>query len=89
MQHNNPSNQSDGDSGRSATSPTDNAPHALTDFTITHQDAGILKQYLDEFQQANTGDRANIIQKAMAEIYQLQPPNSAFDKKEAGKVFLI
>ena len=80
MLHDNSSNQSDAVSGRSATSTTENTPNVHMGFTITHQDAGI--------QQANTGDHADIIQKAMAEIYELRPCNSKFDK-EAGKVCCI
>ena len=86
MQNDYPSDNSGGDS---APSPTDNAQTVHLGFTMTQQDTNILKEYLDDFQQADTGDRANIIQKAMAEIYQLRPPNSPFDKKKASKVLSV
>jgi hypothetical protein len=47
----------------------------------------ILWQYLDEFQNTDTGSHANVIQRAMAEVYQHHPPNASFDKMEVGKVF--
>ena len=89
MQHDNSSNQSDAVSRCPATSVTENTPNVHMGFTTTHQDAGILKEYLDDFQKANTGDRADIIQKAMAEIYEERPHNSKFDKMEAGKACCI
>jgi hypothetical protein len=61
--------------------------HAMgTGFSITHKDAGILQQYLDEFQAGDLALQMKIIEKAMAEIYRLQLMNSPFDKKEARKV---
>ncbi|KAN0136534.1 hypothetical protein V8E53_005581 [Lactarius tabidus] len=45
----------------------------------------ILWQYLDEFQNTDTGSHANVIQRAMAEVYQHHPPNASFDKMEVGK----
>jgi hypothetical protein len=67
-----------------ATSPIVNAH---TCFSIAKEDADILWQYLDEFQNADTGSHANVIQRAMAEVYQHHPPNASFDKMEVGKVF--
>jgi hypothetical protein len=55
-------------------------------FSISREDADILRQYLDEFQNSETGGRAAIIQRAMAEVYQRYPPNPLFDKLEAGEV---
>ncbi|KAN0131057.1 hypothetical protein V8E53_011193 [Lactarius tabidus] len=54
-------------------------------FSISREDADILRQYLDEFQNSETGGRAAIIQRAMAEVYQRYPPNPLFDKLEAGE----
>ena len=54
-------------------------------FTITHQDSGILCEYL-EFQAADTDLQTRIIEKVMAELYLLHPDNTPFDKKEASKV---
>jgi hypothetical protein len=70
--------------GPPATSPI---PNACAHFLIAKEDADILWQYLDEFQNADTGSHANIIQRAMAEVYQHHPPNASFDKMEAGEVF--
>ena len=86
MQHDSSSDNSGVDSGPS---PIDNAQSTHVGFTIACQESDILKGYLEDFQQADTGGRANIIQMAMGEIYQLRPPNSPFDKKEAGKVYYL
>jgi hypothetical protein len=80
---------SDHSSGDSAASPIDNASIDHVGFSITDQDTHILNEYLDDFQQADSGARADIIQKAMAEIYQLRPSNPSFDKKEASKVLCV
>lgn len=55
----------------------------------THQESDVLKRYLEDFQQADMGGHANIIQKAMGEIYECWPPNSPFNKKEASKVLFV
>jgi hypothetical protein len=60
--------------------------NAHTHFSIAKEDTDILWQYLEEFQKADTGSRANIIQRTMAEVHQLHPPNTSFDKMEAGQV---
>ena len=59
------------------------------DFIITTDDIGILQEYLEEFQEADTSLRTRIIEKAMAELYQLRPSNASFVKKEAIKVCFI
>jgi hypothetical protein len=61
--------------------------NACAHFSIAREDADILRQHLDEFQNADTDSRANVIQRAMAEVYQRHPPNTSFDKMEAGEVF--
>ena len=58
-------------------------------FTITPQDSGILQEYLEEFQAADTDVRTRIVEKVMAELYLLRPANTPFDKKEASKVCCI
>ena len=55
-------------------------------FSIRKQDGDILQQYIDQFQDAKTEDRADIIERAMAEIYALHPPNTLFDKMDASTV---
>jgi hypothetical protein len=62
------------------------AANAHLRFSISKEDAEILRQYLDDFQNSETGGRAAIIQRAMAEVYQRYPPNPLFDKLEAGDV---
>ncbi|KAH9008808.1 hypothetical protein EDB84DRAFT_1446695 [Lactarius hengduanensis] len=58
--------------------------HTLGDrFSITPQDASVLKGYVEEFQKADTDSRKTILERAMGELYAMRPPNSTFDKKEA------
>ncbi|KAH9013595.1 hypothetical protein EDB85DRAFT_2158062 [Lactarius pseudohatsudake] len=58
--------------------------HAQGDtFSISPQDARILKGYVEEFQKADTDTRKTILEKAMGELYTLRPPNSTFNKKVA------
>ncbi|KAH9015583.1 hypothetical protein EDB85DRAFT_2156541 [Lactarius pseudohatsudake] len=58
--------------------------HALGDtFSISPQDACILKGYVEEFQKADTDTWKTILEKAMGELYTLWPPNSTFNKKVA------
>jgi hypothetical protein len=85
MQHNHSS-----DDSVSRRSAMDNAQSThVVGFTITHQDADILKEHLDNFKHAKTGQRADIIERAMAEIFEFQKPDPPFDKKEASKVFCV
>lgn len=55
-------------------------------FEITQDDTSILQEYLQEFQQADTGIRTRMIEKVMAELYLLRAPNTPFDKMDASKV---
>jgi hypothetical protein len=84
MQNEYLSNSDSGESEPGFTSQPMNAG-----FTITPQDIDILQQYLEEFQEADTSLRTKIIEKVMAELYQLRPTNTHFDKKEASKVYRI
>ncbi|KAH9010972.1 hypothetical protein EDB85DRAFT_2160497 [Lactarius pseudohatsudake] len=80
--------QSDYSSGNSAGESERSFPsvHTLGDrFSITPQDASILKGYVEEFQKADTDSRKTILERAMGELYAMRPPNSTFDKKEAKK----
>jgi hypothetical protein len=81
MQSVNSSDLSSGESERAS-------PPAVDGFSITPQDANILKGYLEDFQKADTETRTKVLERAMGEIYALRPPNSAFDKKVAKKVFV-
>ncbi|KAH9014735.1 hypothetical protein EDB84DRAFT_1568013 [Lactarius hengduanensis] len=80
--------QSDYSSGNSAGESERSFPsvHTLGDrFSITPQDASVLKGYVEEFQKADTDSRKTILERAMGELYAMRPPNSTFDKKEAKK----
>ncbi|KAH9038255.1 hypothetical protein EDB85DRAFT_1888104 [Lactarius pseudohatsudake] len=67
---------------------------ATTSATLTmvespryHQakESNILREYLEEFQCADTPLRTRIIEKAMAQLYRLRPSGTPFDKKVATK----
>lgn len=58
-------------------------------FSITPRDAGVLKVYVEEFQNADTETWNKILGKAIGELYAFRPTNSAFDKKEAMRVCVL
>ena len=61
--------------------------HALSSvFLLTLADKALLQGHLDDFQDADKGACAIIIERVMGQLYQLQPPNTSFDKKDASKV---
>jgi hypothetical protein len=51
-------------------------------FKVTPEDANILKEYIVEFQEADTETWNKILEKSMGELYKLHPRNSPFDKKD-------
>lgn len=55
-------------------------------FSMTPDDAGILQQYLEEFEHTETAVHTRLIERAMAELYMLRPPNTPFNKAEVSKV---
>ncbi len=55
-------------------------------FSITREDAQILSEYVDEFQEGDANHRANIIANAMAALIVLRPDAEPFNKGEASKV---
>jgi hypothetical protein len=57
-----------------------------TGFVIASDDAEILQEYLEEFEVADTATRTRIVERAMAQLYMLRPPNTGFNKVEARKV---
>ncbi len=57
-------------------------------FAITQQDASILEEYIDDFQEGNADVQNTIIANVMAELSGLHPETFAFNKVEASKVFL-
>lgn len=77
---------SDTHSGESERPSGAATPLAPDTFSITPEDATILKGYLVDFQKAETEVRKKILEQAMGEIYALHPLASAFDKKEAKQV---
>lgn len=64
------------------------APSTGDAFVITRVDASILETFVDEFQDGNADVRSTVVATAMAELYMLRPPTSAFNKAEANKVRL-
>jgi hypothetical protein len=62
---------------------------AAEGFSLTPQDASILKEHLEDFQKADTELRKKILEKVMGELYALRPQPSTFDKKEAKKVLIL
>ena len=57
-----------------------------TVFVLSPADKALLKEHLDEFQDADKGACMIIIERVMGQLYQLQPSNFSFDKKDASKV---
>jgi len=59
------------------------------DFKISDKDALILQEYVLEFKEGDTELRIRIIEKVMAEMYLLRPPNTPFDKVDAKEVCVM
>jgi len=57
-----------------------------TGFVIDSNDTAVLKTYLKEFQDGDQTTQADVIGKALGEIYCCRPGNPQFDKKEATDV---
>ncbi|KAF8257633.1 hypothetical protein EI94DRAFT_1708787 [Lactarius quietus] len=74
------SNLTSGDTG-----PSPHHPAPLAAFVITPRDSLILQEHITQFQNGSPSACANIIEKLIPELYQLRPPNTPFDKKDAGK----
>jgi hypothetical protein len=68
--------------GSSGPSATDGVHQC---FSISKQDANILHQHLDDFQKADKDTHADIIQRAMVQIYQFHLSNASFDKMGVGQ----
>ena len=60
-----------------------------SDFKITKEDKSVLMRYTDEFEQADTQMRKNVLEKAMGELYRLRPGTTVFNKKEAKEACTI
>ena len=65
-------------------------PSAVNGFSITPEDAGILKGYLEEFQSSKTEARNRILETALGEVFahRLKNGTANFDKKGAKKASL-
>ena len=65
-------------------------PRAVNGFSITPEDAGILKGYLEEFQSSKTKAQNKILETALGEVFAhcLKNGTATFDKKEAKKASL-
>ena len=61
-------------------------PANMTTFKVTPEDAEILTEYLDEFDESNTAAKRKILEKAMGDLYRLRPNDFIFDKREAKEV---
>jgi hypothetical protein len=55
-------------------------------FALTREDAKILEEYVEEFQEGNADLRNTIVANAMAELSELHPETEPFNKIEASKV---
>jgi hypothetical protein len=75
-------------SGESEISSPPIVPHVaeMDTFTITRDDATILEEYVDEFQEGDADLRNTIIANVMAELCALRPEALPFNKIEATKV---
>jgi hypothetical protein len=58
-------------------------PTGLEGFTITSTEASVLREYVKQFQDADTESWIKVIRIAVGTLYALRPQNSMFDKKEA------
>ena len=54
-----------------------------TVFVLSPADKALLQEHLDEFQDADKGASVIIIERVRGQLYQLQPSNSSFDKKDS------
>ena len=80
----------------SSTSDDRSSPHSsarsdsplLDIFTLTRDDVEALREYVDEFQEANAERRSAIIQNAMADIMEVRH-GDRFNKVDASKVRFI
>jgi hypothetical protein len=68
--------------------PTQHAQSSNESFVITPQDAAILQQHLDDFEEADKGRRTEIIQGVMKELYEARPLGTHFNKRVASVVCL-
>ena len=57
-------------------------------FSISSEDAEILEEYIEEFQDADSELRTRIVANAMTQLAMLRPEDEPFDKVIANKVSL-
>lgn len=58
-------------------------------FSLSNEDIEALRDYLEEFKEANAERRSTIIANAMADIVTLRPDDEPFNKVEASKVIFM
>ena len=77
--------------GESERPPDSDIPSTVNGFSVTPEDAGILKGYLEEFQSSKTEARNRILETALGEVFahRLKNGTAKFDKKVAKKVSLL
>jgi hypothetical protein len=61
-------------------------PPMVEAFYITREDAKILEEYIEQFEEGDNDLRTTIVANAMAELSGLCPETEPFDKIEASKV---
>jgi hypothetical protein len=63
-------------------------PPTVETFSITQEDATILAEHLEEFENGDADVRTTIVANVMAELWLLRPETLPFDKIEASKVLV-
>jgi hypothetical protein len=89
MQTASESDSSDHSSGHSAHTPITNALPGLKPFSISPEDACILLDYLEEFENARKRARAKVIERAMGEVRKRYTNVRTFDKRDAKEVRML
>jgi hypothetical protein len=73
-------------SQESPSSVAPNIPLVAEVFSVTREDAEILAEYVEEFQEGDADLRNTIIANVMAELCVLRPDTAPFNKVDASKV---
>ena len=83
------SDSSTPESHSSPRSSVNSPPPLLEVFSLSAEDVDALKEYLDEFQEADADRRNTIIANAMADIVTIRPAGETFNKLDASTVRLM
>ena len=76
-------------SSQTQLSSVNNSQSINLGFVLGPDDIEVLKTYLKEFQDGDRTTQADVIGKALGEVYRRRPGNPQFDKKEATEVCMI